>query len=89
MDGYSSNICGYNHTVGLKADGTVVATGNNEFGQCNVGNWTDIVAISAGYNHTVGLKADGTVVATEYLGDYNSGQCDVEVWTDIKLPDSK
>ncbi len=25
------------HTVGLKADGTVVAVGRNDFGQCNVG----------------------------------------------------
>jgi alpha-tubulin suppressor-like RCC1 family protein len=27
------------HTVGLKADGTVVAVGDNSFGQCNVGGW--------------------------------------------------
>ena len=30
------------HTVGLKSDGTVVAVGNNEFGQCDVGSWRDI-----------------------------------------------
>ena len=30
------------HTVGLKADGTVVAVGDNEYGQCNVSDWTDI-----------------------------------------------
>ena len=27
---------GGNHTVGLKADGTVVAVGKNSFGQCDV-----------------------------------------------------
>ena len=27
---------GYHHTVGLKADGTVVATGSNSYGQCDV-----------------------------------------------------
>ena len=27
------------HTVGLKSDGTVVATGSNEFGQCDVSDW--------------------------------------------------
>jgi len=27
------------HTVGLKADGTVVAVGLNSFGQCNVDGW--------------------------------------------------
>jgi len=30
------------HTVGLKKDGTVVATGDNEDGQTNVSDWTDI-----------------------------------------------
>ncbi len=29
--------CGYNHTVTLKSDGTVVAVGNNDDGQCDVG----------------------------------------------------
>lgn len=27
------------HTVGLKADGIVIAVGWNEYGQCNVGDW--------------------------------------------------
>lgn len=30
---------GYAHSVGLKADGTVVATGDNTYGQCNVTGW--------------------------------------------------
>jgi len=30
-------------TVGLKADGTVVAVGENRQGQCNVSEWTDIM----------------------------------------------
>ena len=29
----------YGHTVGLKSDGTVVAVGLNNYGQCNVGGW--------------------------------------------------
>ena len=71
------------HTVGLKSDGTVVAVGYNGSGQCDVSEWTDIVAISAGTFHTVGLKSDGTVVA---VGDNYSGQCDVDSWKNIKLP---
>ena len=71
------------HTVGLKSDGTVVAVGENDDGQCDVSGWTDIVAVSAGNYHTVGLKSDGTVVATKYTGDYYYGQCDVSGWTDI------
>ena len=69
-----------NYTVGLKKDGTVVAVGSNGSGQCNISEWTDIIAISAGAYHTVGLKADGTVVA---VGSNKDGQCDVSEWTDI------
>ena len=68
------------HTVGCKADGTVVAVGSNEDGQCDVSGWRDVVAVSAGYRHTVGLKADGTVVA---MGWNEYGQCDVSGWTNI------
>ena len=67
-------------TIGLKADGTVVAVGNNEDGQCDVSDWVDIVAISAGACHTVGLKSDGTVIA---VGKNQNDQCDVSDWTDI------
>lgn len=66
--------------VGLKLDGTVVAAGNNDFGQINVGSWTDIVAVSAGSGETVGLKSDGTVVAA---GNNDYGQLNVSDWTDI------
>jgi hypothetical protein len=73
---------GQQHTVGLKSDGTVIAIIGNDYGygQCNVGNWTDIVQVAADYGHTVGLKSDGTVVAVGF-NDY--GQCDVGGWTDI------
>ncbi len=70
--------------MGLRADGTVIAVGNNRSRQCNVGSWRDIVAVSVRSSHTVGLKADGTVVA---VGDNYCGQCDVSDWRDIKLPD--
>ena len=68
------------HTVGLKADGTVVAAGWNRDGQCDVSDWTDIVAVAAGSFHTIGLKADGTVVA---VGKNGVAQCNVSGWTDI------
>ena len=72
---------GNSHIVGLRSDGTVVATGsdNNE-GQCDVSSWKDIVSVSAGNQHTVGVKKDGTVVAAGH-NDY--GQCEVSGWTDI------
>lgn len=71
---------GYRHTVGLRADGTVLAAGNDSFGQCDVAGWTDVIQVAAGAKHTLGLRADGTVLAT---GDDTYGQCDVAGWTDI------
>ncbi len=69
------------HTVGLKGDGTVVAVGNNDYGQLNVSSWTNIKAIAAGAYHTVGLKEDGTVVA---VGNNDYAQLNVSSWTNIK-----
>ena len=71
---------GYHHPVGLKADGRVVALGNNYYGRCDVGGWSDIQQVATGAENTVGLKADGRVVA---LGQNVKGQCDVGDWTDI------
>lgn len=68
---YSSVALGSDHVAILKSDGTVVAFGNNDYGQCNVEGWTDIIEIVAGNKHTAGLKADGTVVVT---GDNESNQ---------------
>jgi hypothetical protein len=81
---------GASHTVGLKTDGTVVATAITDplydHGQSDVGGWTDIIQVDAGVDHTVGLRSDGTVVATEII-DYpfleEFGLSDVDSWTDI------
>lgn len=71
---------GFYHTVGLKADGTVLAAGRNDEGQCSVSAWTGIAAVACGAYHTVGLRADGTVVAA---GRNTEGQCDVSGWTHV------
>ncbi|HOL78054.1 MAG TPA: hypothetical protein PKY35_13595, partial [Candidatus Hydrogenedentes bacterium] len=66
---------GYAHSLGLKQDGSVVAWGRNNEGQCDVPSPnTGFVAIAAGYAHSLGLKQDGSVVA---WGRNNEGQCDV------------
>ena len=75
-----SIAAGQHHTVGLRSDGTVVAVGDNDDGECDVGGWSDIVAVAAGYDYTVGLRSDGTVVAMGYNDD---GECDVSCWSDI------
>jgi hypothetical protein len=71
---------GYGHTVGLKSDGTVVAVGWNNYGQCKVDDWKDIIQVAAGGFHTVGLRSDGTVVA---VGDNSYSQCKINDWKDI------
>lgn len=53
------------HILGLKEDGTVIATGWKNKAACNTDNWKNIVSISAGSNHSAGLTADGTVVVTD------------------------
>lgn len=68
------------HTIGVKADGTVVAVGLNNNGQCNLTGWTDIVQAAGGDDFSIGLKSDGTVVAIGWNG---YGQCNVTGWTDI------
>ena len=69
----------FDHTVGLKSDGTVVAVGNNSHGQLDVGSWSGIVQVAAGVDHTVGLKSDGTVVAVGYN---RYGQLNVGSWSE-------
>ena len=61
---------GANHIVGLKSDGTVVASFfgasiQNE-GQCDVADWNGIKAIAAGRSFTAGLCEEGNV---RYVGN--------------------
>ena len=71
---------GKNHILALKADGTVVAAGENEDGRCDVGDWTDMIALTASETASFGLRADGTVAAA---GKLAPGMEDVLQWKDI------
>ena len=80
---------GGRHTVGLRADGTVVAVGASTAGECRTSTWQNIVDVAAGSvhmarntgkSHTLGLADDGTVQA---CGWNNHGQCDVQKWRNI------
>ena len=71
---------GEKHVVALLYDGTVRATGDNEYRQCDVFGWNDIVDVKAGGWHTVGLKKNGRVVA---VGSNLVRATDVSKWENI------
>jgi len=63
------------HSLALKSDGTVVAWGDDYYGQSAIpAGLSGVVSISAGSNHSLALKSDGTVVA---WGDNGQGQSTV------------
>jgi alpha-tubulin suppressor-like RCC1 family protein len=65
------------HTLALRKDGTVIAWGNNFYGQTNIpAGLSNVVAIAAGNNHCLALKSDGSLAA---WGDYGYGQGGVPV----------
>ena len=80
---YADICAGLYHSLVLNKNGTVLAGGRCDGGQCAVDRWKNIVAIAAGYHHSLSLNRNGKVTA---VGDNSNGQCDVSDWTGIKLP---
>jgi formylglycine-generating enzyme required for sulfatase activity len=63
------------HFLALKADGTVIAWGNNSYGQTNIpAGLSNVIQVDAGRNYSIALKSDGTVVA---WGDNSSGETSI------------
>jgi alpha-tubulin suppressor-like RCC1 family protein len=70
-------VGGY-HSLGLKTDGSIVAWGENEMGQCDVPEPnSDFIAVAAGGERSLGLKADGSIViwgaGSDQVPEPNSG----------------
>ena len=58
-----SIAAGSAHSVAVNADGSVVAWGNNNYGQTNVPpGLSEVVTAAAGFLYSVALRRDGTVV---------------------------
>lgn len=92
----TSISAGYSNTVALKDNGTVVSTNQDknlyedepDFGENDVDDWRDIVAIKTSGYHTVGLRKNGTVISTKIKrvdkkSNYDHGQTSVESWKNI------
>lgn len=77
-------IAGYHRNyIGLKSDGTVVATGENKKGQSEVLAWRNIKAIAAVGDHYFGLTETGTMKVTNTKEGDTYGFSDVTSWTNI------
>ena len=82
LSGIVEVAIGVTHSMALKEDGSVVAWGDNNFGECNVPDGlSDVISISAGglkylwdIGHSIALKQDGTIVA---WGDNSLDQLDI------------
>lgn len=91
--GITAVFAGDHHTIGLRADGTVVAVGaqrkdsGNRFrsatghlpraNPCAVEGWTGITDISCAGDVTLGITSDGKVKA---VGNALYGQCNTDTW---------
>ncbi len=62
LSGIRAISAGHQHAIAIKADGTVVAWGNNNSGQATVPTGlTDVVSIAAGGDVSGAVRRDGTV----------------------------
>jgi len=73
----ASVALGMSHTVAVLQDGTAIAAGENDFLQCDVGDWRNVVSIAAGNAHTVALLDLPTANNVLATGRNTFDQCDV------------
>ena len=97
FDGWTDIVsvsAGFLNAGAIKSDGTVVVTGDNRYGACDVDKWRDIEMLDFTVFVTYGLRSDGTIVHTgdEYKqekGLIEKGIFDeVDTWQDITYMDA-
>ena len=74
---------GNNHGIAIREDGSIIAWGRDDEGQCTGPNScgdSNFVAVAAGSYHSVAMREDGSLVA---WGDNSEGQCDVPSGNDF------
>lgn len=69
---------GYDFTILLRNDGTVVSLGGKAI---DTSNWENIIQVAAYGDHALGLCENGAVMST---GLNVSGECDVASWENVK-----
>jgi hypothetical protein len=75
LNGITAIAAGHAHYVALKGDGTVIAWGDDTYGQCAVPRGLkDVALIRCGDNHTIAVTKNNSVYA---WGDNRRGQCDI------------
>lgn len=79
-DGLGMVAAGALHTVALRTDGTVFATGHSLNGQCAVSTWTNITYIAASDTLTVGVTAQGGILMAGLINEQMQAAAS---WTDI------
>lgn len=83
-DGMDIVDVSFDHVAAVCKDGTVVAVGKmNEYNECDVTGWTDIVKVRTVYGATFGLKKDGTLVANGKALDEEDVRHGALEWTDL------
>ena len=68
------NLCGSLFCLAIRSDGSLVAWGQNTYGQCNVPAGNNYTQISAGGSYALAIRSDGSLAA---WGSNTQGQCNV------------
>ena len=82
-DRYVDIAAGYDYSLAIKEDGSIVGWGNNEFGQADPPEGNDYVALAVCVDrghHGLALRADGSIAG---WGDNQYGQADPPAGNDF------